>query len=166
VAASGIAASEWAATADSVSICLSKGLGAPVGSVICGDADFIERGMVVRKRLGGWMRQAGMIAAAGKMALEENVERLTEDHDLARSLATKLNAFDILHCPPDEVETNLVMVGVNSPRFDADDLAQELAAHGVRVLPLGREILRFVTHMDVGPEDVEKLDAALLDILG
>lgn len=166
VAASGIAAREWAATADSVSICLSKGLGAPVGSIIAGNSEFIERAMLVRKRLGGWMRQSGIIAAAGRIALEENVERLKEDHELAKMLAQKLDAFDVLNVPPDEVESNLVMVGVSDSRFDAASLADALDGHGVHVMPLGEKVLRFVTHMDVGPEDVERLDAAMLEILG
>lgn len=112
------------------------------------------------------MRQAGVIAAAGKVALETGVERLAEDHALAKSLAQKLDAFDVLTAPPDEVETNLVMVKVEGSRFDAASLSAALAERGVRVLPLGERILRFVTHLDVGPEDVEKLDAAMLEILG
>lgn len=166
VTASGTPAREWAATADSVSVCFSKGLGAPVGSIIAGDNDFIERALVVRKRLGGWMRQAGVIASAAKFALENNVERLAEDHALAQSLAKKLNEFDALECPPEAVETNLVMVRVKAARFDAASLAEELGERGVRVLPLGEQLLRFVTHMDVGPEDVDKLDAAMLEVLG
>ena len=166
VLASGVPAREWCATADSVSLCFSKGLGAPVGSVIAGDADFCERALRVRKRLGGWMRQAGILAAAAALALEENVERLAEDHALARKLAEKLDAFDDLSCPPERVETNLVLVEVGSSRLDAAQLGEELAERGVRVLPLGERVLRFVTHMDVGEEDLARLDAALLEILG
>jgi threonine aldolase len=166
VVASGVAAREWAACADSVSICLSKGLGAPVGSIVAGDADFAERALRVRKRLGGWMRQAGILAAAGCLALSENVERLAQDHALARELARRLDAFESLHAAPDEVETNLVMVRVEDPRFDAAALAASLEERGVRVLPLGPDVLRFVTHLDVGPADVERVAAALHELLG
>ena len=166
VVASGVPASDWAACADSVSVCLSKGLGAPVGSVVAGDSEFRERALRVRKRLGGWMRQAGILAAAGKMALEENVERLAEDHTLARDLATRLDAFAELESPAREVETNLVMVRVVEGPRDAASLAAALDEHGVRVLPLGPQVLRFVTHADVGAADVERLEAALHRILG
>jgi threonine aldolase len=143
--ASGIPAREHAATVDSVSLCLSKGLGAPVGSVIAGDAAFLERARRVRKRLGGWMRQAGLIAAGGLHALRHHVERLEED--------------------PAAVETNLVMVRVGDPAPDAATLARELEARGVRVSALAEDVLRFVTHMDVGPADVERLGRALEAIL-
>ncbi len=166
VVASGVSAREFAATADSVSICLSKGLGAPVGSIIAGDEAFIERARVVRKQLGGWMRQAGVIAAAGLMALRDNVERLSEDHALAKRVAACCEAHEGLSCGPHAVETNLVMVRIDHPRFDAAALASALEEEGVRVLPLGHEVLRFVTHMDVTDSDVERLSAALARILG
>jgi threonine aldolase len=165
VAASGISARDWAATAESVSVCLSKGLGAPVGSLIAGDGEFLERARLVRKRLGGWMRQAGMIAAGGLFALTENVERLVEDHALARDLARRLDAHAGLHVPEEEVETNLVMVRISHPRFDAADISEKLGEEGVLVMPLAGDLLRFVTHLDVGPEDVERLDSCLEDIL-
>jgi threonine aldolase len=165
VVASGRPAREWAGLADSVSVCLSKGLGAPVGSVIAGDAAFIERARFVRKRLGGAMRQSGVLAAAGLMALEENVERLAGDHALARQLAAACDAAPGLACPPDDVETNLVLVDVDPARWTAAELAAALGEHGVLVLPLGPRTLRFVTHLDVGPEDVERLRSAL-DAIG
>ncbi|MFT5461268.1 MAG: threonine aldolase, partial [Planctomycetota bacterium] len=119
VAASGVSAADFASCADSVALCLSKGLGAPVGSIVAGDEQFIEAALRVRKRLGGWMRQAGIIAAAGLMALEEGVGRLSLDHDLAQELARRLNRFDGLSCPPDGVETNLVIVEVDRDDVDA-----------------------------------------------
>ncbi len=166
VVASGVDARDWAACADSVSVCLSKGLGAPVGSIVAGDSEFREQALRVRKRLGGWMRQAGILAAAGRMALEENVERLAEDHALARELAACLDTFAELEAPSREVETNLVMVRVTDGPRDAAALAAALGEHGVRVLPLGPQVLRFVTHADVGPADVQRLEAALREILG
>ncbi len=166
VVASGIAAREWAACADSVSFCLSKGLGAPVGSIVAGDEEFLERARVVRKRLGGWMRQAGIIAAAGELALRENLERLADDHALARDLARRLDAYEGLSAPPGGVETNLVMIEVDPSRHDAEAIAAGLGEKGVLVYTHGPGMLRFVTHMDVGPEDVERLDAAVGELLG
>lgn len=166
VVASGIAARDWADCADSVMVCLSKGLGAPVGSLIAGDEEFIGRALRVRKRLGGWMRQAGIIAAAGKLALEENVERLADDHALARELARVVDDFAGLDAPPEDVETNLVMVRVGLDGHDAVSLARELDGRGVRVLPLGPGVLRFVTHMGVGAADVVRLGEALREVLG
>jgi len=165
VVASGIPARDWAATTDSVSVCLSKGLGAPVGSIIAGGEDFLERARVVRKRLGGWMRQSGIIAAAGRIALEEGVERLAEDHALARQLALALDGMEGLSARVDEVETNIVAIGVEHEDWDADSLAERLGEEGVGVYPLRPGFLRFVTHRDVGPEDLERLIEALGRIL-
>lgn len=164
VAASGVDAAEWGRCADSVSICLSKGLGAPVGSLIAGDEAFLERARVVRKRLGGWMRQAGHLAAAGLIALEEGSQRLGEDHALARELAAVCDAQEHLSCAPETVETNMVIVDVAAGTLRAPELAQALCERGVGVLPLGGS-LRFVTHRDVGSEDVTRLRDALADIL-
>jgi threonine aldolase len=166
VVASGVPADRWAAQADSVSVCLSKGLGAPVGSLVAGDEDFLARALPVRKRLGGWMRQSGLLAAAGLMALEENVERLAEDHALARRLATALDAREGLACPPGSIETNLVPCRVELSGMDAAALSAALAEHDVLVMALGPDVLRFVTHLDVGDEDVVRLERALDAILG
>jgi len=167
VVASGIAAERWSACADSVSLCFSKGLGAPVGSVIAADdAAFLERARVVRKRLGGWMHQAGIIAAGALYALRHNLERLADDHALARELARSLQGLPGLACDP-TIETNLVMIEVHERAgFDAPGLAAELAARGIGVSNLERTTLRCVTHMGVGPEDVVRLRQALDEILG
>ena len=109
VVASGIAAARWAAGFDSVSFCLSKGLGAPVGSLVCGSPELIDRVHRIRKMLGGGMRQAGMLAAAGLYALEHHVERLADDHRNARRLADGLRALGLTVDPPPE--TNIVMFG-------------------------------------------------------
>jgi len=165
VAASGVGARAFADCASSVSICLSKGLGAPVGSLIVGDEAFLERARVVRKRLGGWMRQAGHLAAAGQIALEEGARRLGEDHALARELAAVCDAAPGLSCRPQEVETNIVIVGVDDVApLDVAGLARALGERGVGVLPLGAS-LRFVTHRDVGSDDVARLRDALAEIL-
>jgi threonine aldolase len=166
VVASGVSASEWAACADTVSLCFSKGLGAPVGSAIAGDGDFRARALPVRKRLGGWMRQSGVLAAPALLALEEGVERLEEDHRLARALAETASRFPGLSCPQDAVPTNIAIVRVEPPAPEAAALAAALAERGILVLPLTPGTLRFVTHRDVGPDDVEALEAALSEVLG
>ncbi len=165
VTASGIPANLWAAHADSVSICLSKGLGAPVGSLIAGDQAFLERALLVRKRLGGWMRQAGFLAAAGLHALDHNVERLAEDHALARELATRLARVPGLSVDVEAVTTNIVMVDIERPDLDAAALSRLLAEHGILVLPMGPRTLRFVTHLDVGTADVLRLENACSSVL-
>lgn len=159
--AAGVPAAEFASCADSVSICLSKGLGAPVGSLIVGDTEFIERAFVLRKRLGGWMRQAGILAAAGLHALEHNVERLALDHALAQEVAALLGAVDGLDCDPRSVETNIVMARVTRPGHDAASVIAALGERGVRCLDMNPEAVRFVTHMDVGAADLERLERAL-----
>lgn len=161
VVASGVPAERWGRVADSVSFALSKGLGAPVGSLLAGPADFLERARHLRKRFGGAMRQAGVLAAAGLIALRDHLDRLAEDHALARRLAEVANAFPGLSAAPAEVETNLVLVEVRDARWNAGTLARALGEDGLRVLPLGPRTLRFVTHLDVGPADLERLSAAL-----
>lgn len=165
VVASGIEAREWAATADSVSLCLSKGLGAPVGSLIAGPADFLERARRVRKRLGGWMRQAGVIAAAGLFALEHNVPRLAQDHALAKRLASRLNELEGLCADAAGVDTNIVMVQVEAAGWTPATLSAALAERGVLVMPMGPRVLRFVTHLGLGDEDLERLVAAAREVL-
>jgi threonine aldolase len=167
VVASGTSAATWCAHADSVSLCFSKGLGAPVGSVIAGDEAFLERARLVRKRLGGWMRQAGHLAAAALFALEHRVERLAEDHALARALAERLGAVPGLATDPEAVHTNIVMVGIEDAARDAATVAAALGEHGVLVMPMGARRLRFVTHLDVGRDELERLvQAAELVMLG
>lgn len=166
VVASGVPAHEWCRHVDTVSLCLSKGLGAPVGSLVGGDAAFLARARVLRKRFGGWMRQSGVLAAAGLIALEQNVTRLAVDHALARSLAAELASVRGLAVDPADVETNLVLVRVQHPEHTAATLSAALAEHGVRVMALGPEHLRFVTHLDVGPDDVARVGRAARAILG
>jgi threonine aldolase len=127
---------------DTVSVCLSKGLGAPVGTVLVGRSDVIDRARRVRKLLGGGMRQAGVLAAAGLYALEHNVERLAEDHANAAALGTGLEALGLAVEP---VQTNMVFVSVPEDRLDA--LGQHLAANGVKARVSQR--MRLVTHLDV-----------------
>ncbi|QDV07093.1 L-allo-threonine aldolase [Planctomycetes bacterium Poly30] len=160
VVASGISAPDWTAHVDSVSLCLSKGLGAPVGSIVAGDDEFIERAMRVRKRLGGWMRQAGFLASAARMALRDNVSRMTLDHALARKLGERLGTLPGLTCDASAIETNMAMVHVAPEMMTAAAFAEALAAHDVHVLPMGPQVLRFVTHLDVGSPQLEQLVTA------
>ena len=146
----GVAAADVAKGFDTVSVCLSKGLGAPVGSVLCGPKAFIERARRNRKILGGSMRQAGIVAAAGLYALEHNIDRLAEDHALAAQLAEGLSKFDALRVKP--AATNMVFLEV----VDADGVAFEtfLREKGVAMHSrYGKQ--RWVTHLDVGEKDVE-----------
>ena len=137
---------------DSVSACLSKGLGAPAGTVLLGDAAFIQRARRARKILGGGMRQAGFLAAAGLYALENNVERLAEDHRNAQRLAEGLRALGL----PVEQHTNMVFVRIAPERVEG--LGRHLASRGVAVLPAPR--MRLVTHLDIDAPGIERaLDA-------
>ena len=131
-----------------VSVCLSKALGAPVGSIIAGDQTFIRNARLVRKRLGGWMRQAGFLAVAGRMALEENVDRLAQDHENARTLARLLDQIDGLDCPEVETQTNVVMVRVNREGHDAKSVCEWLAEAGFGTMVFAPGVLRFVTGME------------------
>jgi threonine aldolase len=151
--------------ADSVSACLSKGLAAPVGSVVAGDAAFIHRARRMRKQVGGGMRQAGVLGAAGLVALTEMVERLREDHDNARLLAEGLDALDGVAVDLDGVQTNLVYFDVTRPGVTALDLAGALAAHDVQVISTGAYRLRAVTHNDVTTADIEHALAVAAEVL-
>ncbi len=152
--ATGRSVAELAAPADSVAFCLSKGLGAPVGSLICGDDAFIAEARRVRKLVGGGMRQAGIVAAAGLIALEQMVERLRDDHANARQLARGLAelGFDV---NPESVETNIVIVQLDTTDdpSPSPSMRDALAAIGVLVTTPDRTKIRLVTHADVSSDD-------------
>ena len=141
--------------ADSVSICLSKGLAAPVGSVVCGSQDFIAEARRARKVVGGGMRQAGVIAAAGLVALNEMIDRLADDHANAKRLAERLAEMDGLSVDPDSVKTNIVFFEITRTDVTARVMAQRLSSEGVRVLPSGPRRLRAVTHYHITPDDID-----------
>lgn len=151
--ASGVPPERWAACADTVSLCLSKGLGAPVGTCLVGDGGTIDRARWIRKRWGGAMRQAGILAAAGLHALEHNVERMAEDHGVARGIADGLARIDGLTVDPAVIETNIVLVEVSrgggGGPVSADRMVAALEKRGVRVLSVSPSALRIVTHLDV-----------------
>ena len=157
VVASGVPLERWAACADTVSICLSKGLGAPVGTCLLGSADGISRARWIRKRLGGGMRQVGILAAAGIWALEHNVERLADDHDLAKEIAAGLSVLDELEVDLGHVQTNILFVRTLGSRGTAGDLAGAVEELGVRCLAVSPTDIRLVTHLDVHPSAVREV---------
>jgi threonine aldolase len=147
---------------DSVMFCLSKGLGAPVGSILAGDAEFVERARRIRKLFGGGMRQAGMIAAPGLLALE-NVDRLADDHANATALAAGLDSIGGLAVT--EPETNIVLVDTRGVDLTAEEALERFADEDVRGTPFGEHVVRFCTHWDVDADDVatavERVERAL-----
>jgi threonine aldolase len=145
---------------DTVMFCLSKGLGAPVGSLVCGSAAFRERGRVVRKRMGGGMRQAGVLAAAGLVALRDNVERLVEDHLRATRLAEALAAHGAFSIDPAAVQTNIVTAGVR-PAERRDEILESLRKEGILAGAMGPGRVRFVTHLDVDEAGMRRAIDAL-----
>lgn len=167
VVATDTPARTFAAAVDSVWLDLTKGLGAPVGAVLAGSRAFIEEAWVHKQRLGGAMRQAGIIAAAGLYALEHHVERLAEDHERARRLAAGLAEVRGITVDPAGVETNIVIFEVRGTGVTGDEFAaRTLASHGVRFSVLGPTTVRAVTHLDVPPDGIERaLDAAKAALL-
>lgn len=140
---------------DTVSICLSKGLGAPVGSLLLGPADFIAKARRVRKVMGGGMRQAGFLAAAGLYALENHVDRLKEDHAHARLIEAKLNSLPYIeNVRP--VQTNLIIFDVKPP-LTSDVYIQKLHEHGIMAAAYGPQTMRFVTHLDFSREMLDEV---------
>lgn len=159
-AATGVPLSEYGALFDTVSVCLSKGLGAPVGSLLITDAERAQRARVIRKRLGGGMRQAGFLAAAGRYALANHIDRLAEDHARARHLARSLEPFGI--CDAAQVETNIVLLHIP----DIAQVAQAAAEQGVKISVLGPDWGRMLTHLDVDDAGIEHAVKVLGTLVG
>ncbi|GAC1475729.1 MAG: GntG family PLP-dependent aldolase [Isosphaeraceae bacterium] len=155
VVASGIAATTWGRHFDTLSICFSKGLGAPVGSALAGPADLIRKAHRLRKVLGGGMRQAGILAAGALYALDHHVERLADDHQNARLLAAAIETTVGLSLESGPVETNLVWIQVDRALGTAQEVACRLREQGVLVSALGAQVLRACTHLDVSRDQVE-----------
>jgi threonine aldolase len=159
-AATGVPAAEWAAPATTVMCCLSKGLCAPVGSLLAGTEDVIAEGRLARKRLGGGMRQAGVLAAPGLLALTQMVERLPEDHARAARLACAVaQRWPACGLDPAGVRTNIVTFTHSNP----DKLLAHLASLGVLAHAIAPETVRFVTHRDVDDDGVSRAVTALAD---
>ena len=165
VVASGVSARQFAAPFDSVWLDLSKGLGCPVGGVLAARAEFIDEAWRWKHRLGGAMRQSGVLAAAGIYALEHHVERLAEDHANARLFADRIAALPGIKLQPPSVETNLVFFDVSGAGLTAAEVVAGLLRRGVRIGAEGEHHLRAVTHLDVSREGVEQAAAALAAVV-
>ena len=140
---------------DTLSVCLSKGLGAPVGSLLVGSRQHIQRARRIRKVMGGGMRQAGYLAAAGKYALEHHVERMQEDHQQARRLEETLNDLNMVdHTLP--VESNIVIFRLR-PDIDHLHLLQEMKEEGIKAVPFGPSTIRMVTHLDIDEDMIDQV---------
>ena len=156
--ASQIPVAEFAAEVDALSFCFSKGLGAPIGSMVVGSQEFIDRARKVRRMLGGAMRQVGVLAAAAAYALENNVDRLADDHARAKRLAEGFAAIRPGCCDPAAVETNIVYIDCGD--LDPLEVSGKLWERGVRIYPYGPGVLRAVTHLDVDDAGIDRAIAA------
>ncbi|MCO1599088.1 beta-eliminating lyase-related protein [Micromonospora sp. RHAY321] len=160
--ADGVPLIEYGRLFDTLSVCLSKGLGAPVGSLVVGSRDKIERARLIRKRMGGGMRQAGILAAAGRYALAHHVDRLAEDHAKAARLAEAVAPFGVLATT---VRTNLVPLDLTKHALDARSLAAAARAEGVLISVLGPRTARLVTHLDLDDAGIDRATKVLTKVL-
>jgi threonine aldolase len=154
--ATGVKLKEYAQCADSVSVCISKGLGCPVGSLVAGSKEFVDRVHRFRKMVGGGLRQAGILAAAGIYALDHHVDRLKEDHDNAKRLALGLKEIRGIAVNPDHVETNIIIFGVAGTGMSSPAVRDAMQKEGVLMNALPGNEIRVVTHLDVSRDDIEK----------
>lgn len=162
----GISPKEYASFFDSVSVCLSKGLGAPVGSVIAGTSEFVARARKVRKIFGGGMRQAGLLAAAGIYALDHNRMRLKEDHAKMKYFAGELSKIPSLTIDMEAVQTNIAIIGVEKTGKQPDEVLLMLKAKGVLLSPGNWMSVRAVTHLDVSMEEMQKAVSVFQEVFG
>ena len=165
VAASGIAAAEYAQYCDTVSFCLSKGLGAPVGSLIVSTQDNINKLRRLRKIFGGGMRQAGILAAAGLYALEHHIARLQEDHGHAKNLALQLQQIPTVFVDPDQVETNIVLFEVVRSERSTPELLEAFKDAGVLFNVVSDRVFRAVTHLDIDGPDIAQAGQCVSSVL-
>jgi len=165
VVASGVPAADYAKAFDTVWVDISKGLGCPVGAVLAGSADFTQQAWQWKQRLGGAMRQAGVLAAAGLYALDRHVERLAEDHANARLFAEQIAQIPGASVPG-PIDTNIVFLDITQTGMDADSVLAALAPRGIRLDRSAPYLLRAVTHLDVDRADVEEAASAIAQVLG
>jgi len=165
VVATGISATDYCAPFDTVTLCLSKGLGCPVGALLAGTTETIARARTLKQQFGGSMRQSGILAAAGLYALEHHVARLAEDHANARRLAEGLATIPTLDVET-PVETNMVFVGIQRTGLTSAEAVARLRVAGVNALQPARDRLRFVTHLDVTAEDIDRAVEIVCAVLG
>jgi len=161
-AATGVPIRDWAACADTLMMCFSKGLGAPVGSILVGPEGTIRRARRIRKRWGGTMRQVGVLAAACLHALDHHVERLAEDHTRAKRLAAGFRTCEGLHVS--EPDTNIVFADLEDPALEIHALVAGLESRGVRLMDFGPRRLRAIAHLDVDDAGVERAIAAMREV--
>lgn len=161
--ASGVEVKELTKDYDSVMFCTSKGLGAPIGSVLCGAEKFIERARSVRKMFGGGMRQVGVIAAAGIFALENNVEKLSLDHARAKKLAAMLAKISWIEIDVDEIETNILVFKIDKTVMNAFQFADSLKKEGILCGPFSSSVVRMVTHLDLTDDDIDQVENVLTE---
>lgn len=155
--ASGISAKEIAAPADSVMFCLSKGLGCPIGSLLCGSKDFIDKARYFRQMMGGGMRQAGIFAACGIVALEKNIDRIAEDHQRARRLGERLAKIPAIEIDTSRIETNMVYFGVKGGHETTlGDIVENARKNGVLMVQASKMSIRMVCHKDIDDNDINK----------
>jgi threonine aldolase len=164
-AALGVPVREIAAPADTVMFCLSKALGAPVGSMLAGAAEVVAKGRLLRKRLGGGMRQAGVLAAAGLIALEDSPQRLPRDHANARFLADGLAQIPGIHADPQKVVTNIVIFDVSSTGLASAEISARLRDRGVLINGVNERLMRAVTHYDVSSAECAQALETLVAVL-
>ena len=162
--ASGIPVKEYAAIGDSLMFCLSKGLSAPVGSLLTGPKDFIDYARRVRKALGGGMRQVGVLAAPGIVALTEMIDRLKEDHERAKMLALAIAEMPGIKLNPDHIQTNIIIFGFDHPKLSIPEFLTELKKRDILALAT-RGGIRFITHKDIGDKDIKKAISVIQKLL-
>jgi threonine aldolase len=162
----GIDPIEYTQYVDSVTLCLSKGLGAPAGSMVAGTKEFIQQVRRFRKMYGGGMRQIGFLAAAGIYALDHHIERLAEDHQKAKRLAEALSKIPGIEIDPERVQTNILYFEVKKKGWTAQKLVEELRYREILVLLIQESLVRAVTHLDVSQEDIEKTISVFQELLG
>jgi threonine aldolase len=163
--ATGVALKEYGKYFDTLSVCLSKGLGAPIGSLMISTSDRISKARQWRKRYGGGMRQVGIIAAAGHYALENNLKLLKTDHVRAKAIAEAIATVAPSVIDPKTVETNIIGLDLSSMNITAFELAAQLKEHGILTGPLGSKYLRLVTHYDLDESDINLVKQVLPEIL-
>jgi threonine aldolase len=163
--ASGVEFKEYGKYFDTISVCLSKGLGAPVGSLMLSTKDRVIKARAWRKRYGGGMRQAGILAAAAHYALDNNLALLKNDHKRAKEIAIAIAAVAPKVINPDHVETNIVGLDITSMKITAAQLSEQLKASGILASALGPKYLRVVTHLDLTDSDIEKVNQVLPQLL-
>ena len=163
--ASKVELKEYGKYFDTLSVCLSKGLGAPIGSLMISTKDKVQKARQWRKRYGGGMRQVGIIAAAGHFALDNNIKFLYKDHERAKSIATAASKVSLKVIDPKNVDTNIVGLDLSTMAISASELAAQLKEFGILTGPLGSKYLRLVTHMDLTDADIEIVNKVLPDLL-